>query len=78
MVGPFNFESIDKYNQTQQKVYIGKYRRIQENYNNLGILPPTFGSNYSIKTKSYNKSKIFSKKWKRKKVKREREAHISR
>ena len=52
LVGPFNFESIDQYNQTRQKFHIDQWR-------SLTITPtltnPAFDSNYSRKPKSLNK-----------------------
>ena len=60
LVGPFNFESIYQQNQTQ-KVHIHQWRSLQNQCRNLGILPPTFCSNYNSKPQSSNKSKIVSK-----------------
>ena len=51
LVGPLSFETIDKYNQTQQKFHIDRWIILNKQRNNLGTLPPTVGSNHSSKSK---------------------------
>ena len=49
ILGPINFERIDAYNRTRQKVGIDHWRALYDACMNLGITPPTFGSNASHK-----------------------------
>ena len=58
LVRPFNFESIDNITKHNQKIHIYQWRSLQKKRNTLGIIPPTFGINYSSKPKNSNKSKI--------------------
>ena len=44
-MGPFEFEKIDVFNRTRQKVSTNYWRMLYEECVSCGIVPPTFGSN---------------------------------
>ena len=49
IIGPFDFEKIDAYNRTRQKVHTENWKVLYEECIKLGIAPPPFGSNSSQK-----------------------------
>ena len=50
IIGPFEFEAINAFNRTRQKVSIEKWTLLYGTYMELGIMPPTFCSDTSMKS----------------------------
>ena len=49
IIEPFDFEKIDAYNRTRQKVHTDNWKIFYVKCTRLGIAPATFGSNSSQK-----------------------------
>jgi hypothetical protein len=56
IVGPFNFENISAANRVRQKISHAMWTSLSVACDNAGMLPPTFGSNYTQQIRTSSKS----------------------
>ena len=64
LIGPFDFEKVDAFNRTRQKVTVEHWKLLYDACVKHGIVPPTFGNNSTqlppVKNNVCNKRKLKS------------------